>query len=164
MSSRPRHRVQRCADPFRPDHTLTGNETAVVSARVGAAERNGSEALCDVEVAGAELLSGGCDDEELLGDGQIVEITEREAEEECEPMRMAPDPRARHTQGPTNGKEPNVSGNGASSSCCGAAFLARGGLERSSCVLCPCLCASCLSACVRVCASSVGTRTQTRCT
>ena len=69
---------------------------------------------------------------------------------------MAPDPRARRAQGRTHGKEPNVSGSGASSSCCGAAFLAHGGLERSSCVLCPCLCASCLSACVRVCERASG--------
>ena len=52
----------------------------------------GAEALCDVEVSGVELLSGECEDEQPEDGGEVVEITEQEAEEECEPMRIAPDP------------------------------------------------------------------------
>ena len=48
--------------------------------------------MYDVEVVGAEVLEFEDDDEGIEGEGEIVEIIERELEEECEPMRIAPDP------------------------------------------------------------------------
>ncbi len=50
------------------------------------------ETLSDVEVSGVELFGGESKDVEAAGGGEVVEITEQEAEEECEPMRIAPDP------------------------------------------------------------------------
>ena len=53
------------------------------------------EGLCDVEVPSADVLNYEEDDGDLFTDenkDDIVEITEKEAEEECEPMRIDPDP------------------------------------------------------------------------
>jgi hypothetical protein len=69
--------------------------------RLGKAEEDARgkffEGMCDVKVPSEEVLSYEEDDDDLFAgenEDEVVEITEKEAEEECEPMRIAPDPGA----------------------------------------------------------------------
>ena len=50
--------------------------------------------MCGVKVSEEELLSGEVPESSEEAAGEVVEITEQEAEEECEPVRIAPDPGA----------------------------------------------------------------------
>ena len=69
---------------------------ADVRERVGLAKgevaKRCDELVVDVEAVNAEVMNVEEDEEAAECEGEIVEITEQEAEEEREPIRIAPDP------------------------------------------------------------------------
>ena len=83
------------ANPIRPTiskQSHNGVVNADVPERAGQELRLENVKMYDVEVVGAEVLDFEEGEEIAEAEGEAVEITEQEAEEECEPMRIAPDP------------------------------------------------------------------------